>query len=68
MKEFNRIILSEKGRKTFLEELNNKLNTVIKHPKLNQNVSYKRLIRLELYKLQKHITENDEYHGYIARW
>lgn len=67
-KDFNGILISEKGRKKFLEEYNSKLDTVIKHPYLNVNVSYKRLIRLEVYKIQKHITENQPYEGFIARW
>lgn len=65
---FNGILLSENGRKKFLREYNGKLDSVIKHPNLNVNVSYKRLIRLELYKIQKHITENQEYKGFVARW
>ena len=67
-KDFNGIIISERGKKKFLEEYNGKLSTVIKHPHLNANVSYKRLIRLELYKIQKHITENKQYEGFVARW
>lgn len=67
-KDFNGIIIKENGKKRFLEEYNNKLNSVIKHPYLNQNVSYKRLIRLELYKIQKHIIEDKPYEGFIARW
>src|SRR5690606_2086087 len=67
-KDFNGILISDKGRKKFLEEYNSKLDTVIKHPHLNVNVSYKRLIRLELYKIQKHITENKQYEGFVARW
>lgn len=67
-KNFNGILLTEKGRKKFIEEYNKKLDTVIKHPNLNINVSYKRLIRLELYKIQKHITEDKTYEGFVARW
>lgn len=67
-KNFNGILLTEKGRKKFIEEYNKKLDTVIKHPNLNINVSYKRLIRLELYKIQKHITEDKIYEGFVARW
>lgn len=67
-KSFNGILLTERGKKKFIEEYNKKLDTVIKHPNLNTNVSYKRLIRLELYKIQKHITENQEYKGFVARW
>lgn len=67
-KDFNGILISEKGKKKFVEEYNGKLDTVIKHPRLNTSVSYKRLIRLELYKVQKHITENEKYEGFVARW
>lgn len=66
--ELGGIILKESGRKKFLQEVNAKLESVIKHPRLNCDVSYKRLIRLELYKLQKHITEGEIYEGFIARW
>lgn len=67
-KDFNGIVISEKGKKKFIEEYNGKLDAVIKHPKLNTNVSYKRLIRLELYKIQKHITEGEKYKGFVAGW
>jgi CRISP-associated protein Cas1 len=66
--KMNGIILNEKGKKKFIEEYNEKLSTTIKHSKLNTTVSYKRLIRLELYKLQKYITENEEYEGFVAKW
>lgn len=62
------VYLTEKGRKKFVEEFNQKLQAVIKHPNLNSNVSYRRLIRMELYKLQKHIVEGEEFKGFIARW
>lgn len=66
--DFNGIILNENGRKKFIEEYNEKLNTTIKHDALGTVVSYKRLIRLELYKLQKHITADVPYEGLVARW
>ncbi|QCX34107.1 type I-B CRISPR-associated endonuclease Cas1 [Caloramator sp. E03] len=66
--QLNGIILDETGKKKFIEEYNSKLETVFNYTKLNANVSYKRLIRLELYKLQKHITDDEEYTPYIGRW
>lgn len=66
--ELNGIMLNEKGKKKFIEEYNNKLLTTIKHSKIGTTVSYKRVIRLELYKLQKYITENEAYEGFVARW
>lgn len=68
IKEFGGIVMKDEARKRFIQEVNDKLDAVIKHPKLNMNVSYKRLIRMELYKLQKHITEDEPYEGFVARW
>ena len=68
VKEMGGIILKDDARKRFIQEVNNKLAAVIKHPKLNMNVSYKRLIRLELYKLQKHIMNDELYEGFVAKW
>jgi len=67
-KELGGIILNNEGKKKFIKELNNKLASVIKHKELNMDVSYKRLIRLELYKLQKHITEDRPFEGFVAKW
>ncbi len=66
--QFNGIVLNDSGKKKFIEEYNEKLETVFKYAKLNAFVSYKRLIRLELYKVQKHITEDEEYQPFVARW
>lgn len=65
---FQGILLNEKGQRKFVETFNEKLTTVIKHPKLNKYVSYKTLIRMQLYKLQKHITENEELIFFKGRW
>jgi CRISPR-associated protein Cas1 len=67
-KQLNGIILNEAGRKKFVVEYNQKLDTKINHPKLKHTVSYKRLIRLELYKLQKHITDDEEYIPFVTGW
>lgn len=66
--ELGGIILKEDGRMKFIKELNEKLETTIKHPDLPNRVSYKRLIRLEAYKLQKFITEDEIYYPFIAKW
>lgn len=64
----NGIILNDKGKKKFVEEYNEKLTTTISHKDLGCTVSYKRLIRLELYKLQKYFTEGEEYKAFLAQW
>lgn len=66
--ELNGIMLNDKGKKKFIEEYNGKLSTTIKHDKIGTYVSYKRAIRLELYKLQKYITEDEPYEGFVAGW
>ena len=67
-KNFNGILLTDKGKMKFLKEYNDKLYSTIKHRKLNRNVSYKRLIRMELYKIQKHIIEDEPYEGFVMNW
>lgn len=67
-KELNFCYLNESGRKIFLQEYNDKLQTTIKHRKLDKNVSYKTLIRLECYRLVKHISDIEQYEGFKAWW
>jgi CRISPR-associated protein Cas1 len=67
-KDVNYCYLSEKGRKIFLREFDERLNTTIKHRKLKRNVSYRRMIRMECYKLEKHITGVEGYKGFRAWW
>jgi CRISPR-associated protein Cas1 len=66
--EIGDMLLSEKGKKIFLQEYNDKLGTTIKHKGLKRNVSYKRLIRLELYKLSKHVLGDEEYKPLVMWW
>lgn len=67
-KRMEGIILNEKGRKTFLEEMERRLSTTVYHRGLDRNVSYRSLIRMEAYKLQKHLIGEKEYEPYISRW
>ncbi|WP_048817890.1 type I-B CRISPR-associated endonuclease Cas1b [Desulforamulus hydrothermalis] len=62
------ISLKEKAKKCFVEELDNKLKTTINHREIGHSVSYRRLIRLELYKLEKHLMGEKSYTPFIARW
>lgn len=66
--ELNFCYLNEEGRKVFLSEYDEKLRTTIMHKKLNRNVSYQRLIRLECYKLVKHLIGEEKYEGFKAWW
>ncbi|RJO60658.1 type I-B CRISPR-associated endonuclease Cas1 [candidate division WS5 bacterium] len=62
------ILLKEKAKKCFVEELDNKLKTTIKHRAIGRPVSYRRLIRLELYKLEKHLIGEQTYEPFVALW
>jgi CRISPR-associated protein Cas1 len=66
--EIGDILLSEKGRKIFLSEYETKLSTTIKHKTLSKNVTYRRLIRLELYKLCKHFLLEKKFKPLIMWW
>jgi len=70
-KDFNKdvgVLLKDKGKRVFLKEYQSKLDTTIKHPKLNRRVSYKYLMRLESYKLIKHLLGDKEYESFKAWW
>jgi CRISPR-associated protein Cas1 len=60
--------LNEDGKKKFVKELEKKLDTTIQHRSLNRKVSYRFLIRLECYKLIKHLIEDEEYKPLKAWW
>ena len=64
----NGILMNDKGRKIFVEEWENRLKATIKHRHLGRNVSYRTLIRMELYKLEKHLMEENEYQPFVSRW
>ncbi len=67
-KELNGIMLNEKGRKLFVEKWDKRLKETINHPTLKRKVSYRRLIRLECYKLQKHLMGDKSYKPYLHYW
>lgn len=62
------IYLKESGRKVFIERLEEKLKTTVNYKKIGKDVSYRRLIRLELYKLEKHLIGDEEYEPLVSEW
>lgn len=66
--QLNSCLLKESGRKTFVRIWEERINETFKHPVLKRNVSYKHLIKLECYKLTKHILGMEEYKPFKARW
>lgn len=61
-------LLKDKGKRVFLKEYQNKLETTFKHPELNRKVSYKYLMRLECYKLIKHFLGDKKYKSFKMWW
>jgi CRISPR-associated protein Cas1 len=66
--EGDAVYLNEEGRKIFIAAFDEKMQTTIKHRKLNRNVSYRYLIRLEAYKLIKHVIGDETYKPLKAWW
>ena len=67
MKELKGTYLNDKGRMIFIEEFDKRMKGVIKLRDIG-SVSYRRLIRIELYKLEKHFMGEKEYIPFVARW
>jgi len=68
VRESGGLLLTEAGKKVFLKEWEEKLKTTIKHRALGREVSYRRLVRMELYKLEKHLMGEKEYEPFEALW
>ncbi|MFM2268911.1 MAG: CRISPR-associated endonuclease Cas1, subtype [Bacteroidota bacterium] len=54
-KNLNSCLLNQSGKQIFAKDWQTRLDETIKHRTLNKSVSYKHLIKLECYKLQKYI-------------
>ncbi len=67
-KKINKLLLKDSGKKKFITALENRLSETIKHRTLKRSVSYKHLIKLECYKLQKHILNIEEYKPFKMWW
>ncbi|SDG13458.1 type I-B CRISPR-associated endonuclease Cas1b [Chitinophaga filiformis] len=64
----NSCLLKESGRKIIVKAWDEKINETIKHRSLGRNVSYKHLVKLECYKLTKHMLNIEEYKPFKAWW
>lgn len=60
--------LNEEGRKKFITHWEERLETTVKHRSLNRNVSYRFMIRLECYKIIKHVIGDEIYKPLKAWW
>ena len=66
--ESNFLYLKEAGKRKILMEYDKRLESTISHKELGRDVSYRYLIRLECYKLIKHIIGEKEYSGFKIWW
>ena len=64
----NYTYLSEEGRKIYVQEFEEQMEKTILHRNLKRNVRYKSLIRLDLYKLIKHILGEKPYNPMKVWW
>jgi CRISPR-associated protein Cas1 len=66
--ELNRCVLKEGARKMFVKTFEERLKETFKHRSLGRSVSYKHLVKLECYKLQKHLLGMEEYKPFKMMW
>lgn len=66
--KMNGILIKDGGKKVFVKTFEERLKETIKHRKLNRHVSYKSLMRLECYKIIKHLLGDKEYEPFKAWW
>ena len=66
--DLNQCLLKESGAKTFTRHWDERLGKTIQHRKLNKKVSYQQLIRLECYKLVRHVIGDQPYKPLKIWW
>ena len=66
--KFAGVLLNDEGRKVFVQEFEDRMKTTINHKKLDRQVSYRSLIRMELYKLEKHLMGEEIYASFVSGW
>lgn len=64
----NKVVLKDSGKKAFVKAFEERLNETIKHRTLKKQVSYKSLVKLECYKLSKHLLGMETYQPFKIWW
>ncbi len=67
-KGLNGIMLKTTAKQKFLRAFEERFKQTIKHSGLNRKVSYRRLIRMELYKLEKDLMSEQDYKPFVMDW
>ncbi|PSQ04033.1 subtype I-B CRISPR-associated endonuclease Cas1 [Halobacteriales archaeon QS_6_71_20] len=66
--EVGSCLLTESARETFVKAFEETLERTVEHPDLNRKVSYQYLLRLEAYKLKKHLVASEPYEPFERWW
>lgn len=66
--QLNSCLLKESGRKKVVSAWDERLSETIMHRSLKRSVSYRHLVKLECYKLVKHILDMEIYQPFKAWW
>jgi CRISPR-associated protein Cas1 len=66
--ELNSCYLNDEGRRMFLMEYERRLSMTLHHARLKRHVSYQRLIRIEAFKIVRHVLGEGEYKGFKSKW
>lgn len=66
--DINRCVLKEGAKKVFVQAFEERLKETFKHRSLGRSVSYKHLVKLECYKLQKHLLGMEVYKPFKMMW
>ena len=64
----NHIVLKDSGRKKFVKAFEERLSETFMHRTLNKKVSYKHLVKLECYKISKHVLGMEDYKPFKIWW
>lgn len=66
--KLNKCLLNEAGKKNFVKAIEDRLTETFMHKSLGRKVSYRHLIKLECYKLAKHLLDIDLYKPFKMYW
>lgn len=67
-RKLNKCLLNTTGKKIFVKALEDRLQETIQHRSLKRAVSYRHLVKLECYKLAKHVLSVEEYKPFKMYW
>ena len=66
--ELGGVYLNAEGRRVFLQAWEERLQSTFEHRRLKRRVSYRTAVRLDLYKIEKHLIGEKPYEPFRAYW